>query len=109
MTLPFAAAAMIVAAPFVGCFGASAVQRSLEGKSFLFLRSCCDACGRQLELRDLIPILSWLSRGGRCRHCSAPITPLYPAVEAAFLLIALWSAHTHPDGMFLFLATVALG
>ena len=108
MGFPFAALAMtIVAAPFVGCFGANAVRRSLEGKSFLFVRSCCDACGRQLEFRDLVPILSWLLQAGRCRHCSAPITRLYPAVEAAFLLMALWSAHTSPDQMFL--PTVALG
>src|SRR3977135_2401801 len=83
MSFPFAAATatMIVAAPFVGCFGANAVRRSLEGKGFLFERSCCDACGRHLELRDLIPVLSWLFQGGRCRACSAPISLLYPAVE----------------------------
>ena len=109
MSFPFAAATatMVVAAPFVGCFGANAVRRSLEGKGFLFGRSCCDACGRQLEFRDLVPILSWLLQVGRCRHCSAPITRLYPAVELAFLLIALWSAHTYPDHMFL--PAVALG
>jgi leader peptidase (prepilin peptidase)/N-methyltransferase len=88
---------MIVAAPFVGCFGANAVRRSLEGKGFLFERSCCDACGRRLELRDLIPVLSWLFQGGRCRACSAPISLLYPAVEAGFLLIALWAAYAQPD------------
>src|SRR5215467_12189972 len=60
MTMPFATATIIAAAPFVGCFGASAVQRRLEGKSFFFLRSRCDACGRQLEFRELVPIFSWL-------------------------------------------------
>ena len=109
MNSPFAAATatMIVAAPFVGSFGANAVRRSLEGKGFLFGRSCCDACGRQLEIRELVPILSWLLQTGRCRHCAAPIARLYPAVEAAFLLIALWSACTYSDHMFL--PTVVLG
>jgi leader peptidase (prepilin peptidase)/N-methyltransferase len=108
MSFPFAAlATTIVAAPFVGCFGANAVWRSLEGKSFLFVRSRCDACGRQLEFRDLVPILSWFLQVGRCRHCSASITRLYPAVEAAFLLIALWAAYTCRDHMFW--PTVALG
>ena len=102
-----ALATTIVAAPFVGCFGANAVRRSLEGKSFLFVRSCCDTCGRQLEVRDLVPILSWVLQIGRCRCCSAPITRLYPLVEAAFLLIALWSAHTFPNNMFW--PTLALG
>jgi leader peptidase (prepilin peptidase)/N-methyltransferase len=108
MSFPFAAlATTIAAAPFIGCFGANAVRRSLEGKGFFFVRSCCDACGRQLELRDLVPILSWLLQVGRCRHCSASITRLYPAVEAAFLLMALWAAHSSPDHMFW--PTVALG
>jgi leader peptidase (prepilin peptidase) / N-methyltransferase len=88
---------MIIAAPFVGCFGAHAVQRSLGGKDILYERSCCDACGRRLELRDLVPPLSWLLQGGRCRACSAPIPLLYPAVEAGFLLIALWAAHAQRD------------
>ena len=107
MTFPFAAASVIAAAPFIGCFGASAVQRRLEGKSFFFLRSCCDACGRQLDFRDLVPILSCLLRAGRCRHCSAPIARLYPAVEAGFLLVALWSAYACPDRMLL--PTAVLG
>ncbi len=88
-------ATLIAAAPFVGCFGANAVLRSLEERGFLFGRSCCDACGRQLELRDLVPVLSWLFQGGRCRHCAEPIALLYPAVETGFLLIALWSVHAN--------------
>ena len=100
-------ATMIIAAPFVGCFGANAVRRSLEGKGFLIERSCCDACGRQLGIRDLIPVLSWLLQGGRCRTCSAPISPFYPVVEIGFLLIAVWSVHTHPDR--LLVPSLALG
>lgn len=107
MTMPFATAIIIAAAPFVGCFGASAVQRRLEGKSFFFLRSRCDACGRQLEFRELVPIFSWLLRAGRCRHCSAAIMRLYPAVELGFLLVAFWSAYACPDHMFL--PALALG
>jgi len=109
MSLSFTAVMTILAAPFIGCFGASAVQRRLEGKSFLFLRSCCDACGRQLELRDLVPILSWLLRAGRCRHCSAPIARLYPSVEAGFLLMALWSVYAYAHADHTLLPTLLLG
>ncbi len=99
-------ATMIIAAPFVGCFGANAVRRSLEGKGFLIERSCCDACGRPLGIRDLIPVLSWLLQGGRCRTCSAPISPFYPVVEIGFLLIAVWSVYARPD---LLLPSLLLG
>jgi leader peptidase (prepilin peptidase)/N-methyltransferase len=98
MVFPFASSALlIVAAPFVGCFGANAVRCSLEGKDFLVERSCCDACGRHLGVRDLVPVLSWLLLGGRCRSCAAPILRLYPMLEAGFLLIALWAAYAQPD------------
>jgi leader peptidase (prepilin peptidase) / N-methyltransferase len=109
MSLSITAAMTILAAPFVGCFGASAVQRHLEGKSFFFVRSCCDACARQLAFRDLVPILSWLSRGGRCRHCSAPIARLYPAVEVGFLLTALWSVDAYTYADHALLPTLVLG
>jgi leader peptidase (prepilin peptidase) / N-methyltransferase len=109
MSLSFTAVMTILAAPFVGCFGASAVQRHLEGKSFFFVRSCCDACGRQLAFRDLVPILSWLSRAGRCRHCSAPIARLYPAVEIGFLLMALWSVDAYAHADHALLPTLTLG
>src|SRR5690242_14556762 len=109
MSLSFTAAMTILAAPFIGCFGASAVQRRLEGKDFFFLRSCCDACGQRLNFRDLVPILSWLLRAGRCRYCSSPIARLYPAVEAGFLLVALWSAFAYTYADHTLLPTLALG
>jgi prepilin signal peptidase PulO-like enzyme (type II secretory pathway) len=35
--------------------------------------SYCASCGSRLTAVDLVPILSWLFLGGRCRHCRAPI------------------------------------
>lgn len=35
--------------------------------------SYCPACEVRLEPVDLVPILSWLRLGGRCRRCGAPI------------------------------------
>lgn len=34
-------------------------------------RSHCDVCGHVLGGRDLIPIISYLRSGGRCRYCGA--------------------------------------
>lgn len=36
-------------------------------------RSECLSCHTRLAWYDLVPILSWLSLGGRCRYCKAPI------------------------------------
>jgi leader peptidase (prepilin peptidase) / N-methyltransferase len=35
--------------------------------------SYCASCGSRLTALDLVPVVSWLCLGGRCRHCRAPI------------------------------------
>jgi leader peptidase (prepilin peptidase) / N-methyltransferase len=45
--------------------------------------SACMSCGTELAWYDNVPVLSWLLLRGRCRSCSAKISPLYPAVELA--------------------------
>lgn len=54
-------------------------------------RSACPHCGHQISALENIPIVSYLILRGRCRHCSAPISPRYPVIEG---LCALLSAYT---------------
>lgn len=35
--------------------------------------SYCASCGARLTVLDLVPIVSWLCLGGRCRRCGTPI------------------------------------
>ncbi|MBI2068723.1 MAG: prepilin peptidase [Candidatus Yanofskybacteria bacterium] len=44
-------------------------------------RSECPHCGHVLKWRDLIPVLSFLTLKGKCRHCRQKISLIYPAVE----------------------------
>jgi len=46
-------------------------------------RSRCPACGAPIRARDNLPLVSWVLLGGRCRDCSAAISPRYPLLEAA--------------------------
>jgi prepilin signal peptidase PulO-like enzyme (type II secretory pathway) len=50
-------------------------------------RSACSSCGTPIDARDNVPVLSWLLLRGRCRHCRAAISPIYPAVELATALL----------------------
>ncbi len=43
--------------------------------------SRCPQCEHALSFGDSLPVVSWLVRRGRCRHCGDPITPAYPVVE----------------------------
>ncbi|MEO5627685.1 MAG: prepilin peptidase [Candidatus Saccharimonadales bacterium] len=46
-------------------------------------RSVCPNCKHQLGFMDLIPVLSWIGLGGKCRYCHKPISWQYPLVELA--------------------------
>jgi leader peptidase (prepilin peptidase)/N-methyltransferase len=79
----------VLVAPFIGSFLGLLIRRLPEGSPIARGRSHCDACGATLGVRDLIPILSWLAVGGRCRYCRQPLGWFYPGVELAALAIAL--------------------
>ncbi|HEX7324348.1 MAG TPA: prepilin peptidase [Rhodanobacteraceae bacterium] len=44
--------------------------------------SRCPHCQHRIAPWDNVPVLSWILLRGRCRHCKAPISLQYPAVEA---------------------------
>lgn len=70
----------------IGSFLTVVIDRVPVGGSIVAPRSACPACSTQLGSIDLIPILSWVRTGGRCRHCSAAIPAMYPVVESATAL-----------------------
>ena len=45
-------------------------------------RSRCPHCGHVIGALENIPVVSYLLLRGRCRHCSGPISPRYPLIEA---------------------------
>lgn len=52
-----------------------------ENKSIIKPGSCCDKCKKELKWIDLIPIISYLIGGGKCRYCKTKISLLYPMIE----------------------------
>ena len=78
-----AAAAAFVLAPALalGSFLNVVVARVPARRSLLLPPSSCGVCATEILWRDNVPVVSYLLLRGRCRHCAAPISPLYPAVE----------------------------
>ena len=82
----------VLLAPFIGSFLGVVVMRHDAPAQMLLGRSACGACGKRLGAADMVPVLSWLLLGGKCRSCGAPIGLFYPAIELAALAVAFWSA-----------------
>ena len=88
---------LILAAPAMGSFVGAVADRLPAGRPLLWGRSACEHCGATLTIRDLVPIAGWLVNRGRCRHCGHAVSALYPAIELAATLIAIWSLAVLPD------------
>ena len=80
-----AAAALIALAPglALGSFLNVVAARVPLRRSVVSPSSACMSCGERIAWHDNIPVLSWFLLRGRCRHCSARIPWVYPAVELA--------------------------
>jgi leader peptidase (prepilin peptidase)/N-methyltransferase len=78
---------LIFLALVVGSFINLAADRLPRGESILRPRSHCRSCERPLNTVDLLPVAGYLSRGGRCATCRAPIGVSAPLVELACALL----------------------
>ncbi len=78
-----AAAAILffILGSIIGSFLNVLVYRLPKKESIVKGRSHCTHCGRQIRNIDLIPIISYLMLGGKCRYCKKPISPRYMIVE----------------------------
>lgn len=64
-----------------GSFFTLAVYRIPLGKDITHERSFCPNCNHKLQFLDLIPILSYIFLGGKCRYCKQKIRPRYFLLE----------------------------
>ncbi|NBU34259.1 prepilin peptidase [bacterium] len=66
------------------CFGSFALAtawRIKKHKDFVRDTSECEHCKHKLAAKDLIPLFSWLSLGGKCRYCHKKLSRLMPLAE----------------------------
>ena len=80
MMWPELALAFLIGA-CVGSFLNVCITRWPHDLSVVSPRSRCPRCEKPITAVDNIPLLSWLLLRGKCRGCSLPISPLYPAIE----------------------------
>lgn len=66
----------------VGSFCNVLILRIPREEEFVKTPSHCMTCGHELAWYELIPLISWLVQGGKCRACGVKLSVQYPLVEA---------------------------
>lgn len=80
--MDFALAAAVLAPGLaLGSFLNVVAARVPLRRSIVRPPSACMSCAQELRWYDNVPLLSYAVLRGRCRHCSAHIPLVYPAVE----------------------------
>lgn len=87
--------------PFVGSFINASANLWPKWSKVLQTRSNCLACQRQLGIQDLIPLVSFLLLGGKCRNCQTRISFTHPLAEFSAMLIALAAVICFNGGLML--------
>lgn len=74
----------------VGSFLNVLIYRELKEEKWLFGRSYCDHCKKQLLWFDNIPLLSYILLKGKCRYCNKKISQQYPLIELLTGIEFVW-------------------
>lgn len=75
----------------IGSFINVLLYRLPKGENVLSGRSKCPHCKQNLAWLDLMPVVSFLVLGGKCRQCQKTISPIYPVIELTAAGLALLS------------------
>ena len=97
----------------IGSFLNVVILRFDTGRPIVKGRSKCFSCGKTLHWYELVPVLSFIFQGGKCRECESKISIQYPLVELAggfSMIIAYMSASLLPtvSASVLFFALLAV-
>lgn len=109
---PILTGAALVLGAIVGSFLNVVILRLPDpGKSVVFPASHCPKCETPLSWYENVPILSYITLRGKCKHCKVTISPQYPAVEASMALLSValfykFGLSVTSAGYFLFVAAL---
>jgi len=72
---------LLVLGLIIGSFLNVVIFRLPKHESIVYGPSHCMNCNEKIKPYDLIPVLSYLILGGKCRHCGTKISIRYPMIE----------------------------
>ncbi len=96
----------------IGSFLNVVIYRVPRGESVVRPRSHCTGCGRYLGGLEMVPVVSWVVLGGKCRGCGEKVSVRYPLVELStgvlFVLVYLRGYSLELVGYYYILVSVLL-
>lgn len=66
----------------IGSFLNVCIYRIPKNENIVVVNSHCMICEKQIKWYDLVPLISFLILGGKCRYCKTKLSIQYPLVEA---------------------------
>jgi len=85
-TVPCRLIAGLVTGAILGSFATMLSYRLPRGLSIIWPGSYCPACKTRLRPSDLVPLLSFAARRGKCRYCGTFIGWRYLVTETVMTL-----------------------
>lgn len=75
-----------------GSFFNVCIYRIPREENIAFPPSHCANCNRELKAYELIPVISYLVLGGKCRGCKQKISFIYPLIEliTGFIFLGMY-------------------
>jgi leader peptidase (prepilin peptidase)/N-methyltransferase len=80
---------LAIGSPAIGSYIGAAADRAQRRESNAWTWSKCASCGTILGIRDIVPIISYCVRGGRCRYCEVPIPKKLFVIEALAISVTV--------------------
>lgn len=89
------AAVIFIYGIIIGSFLNVCIYRIPNEESIVVPPSHCGSCNHRLGWLDLVPVLSYVFIGGKCRYCGEKISLRYPGVEllTGALLIGIYLSY----------------
>ncbi|UCH96710.1 MAG: prepilin peptidase [Candidatus Aminicenantes bacterium] len=85
---------LVILGLIIGSFLNVVIYRLPLEKSIIKPGSHCPSCNTPVKFYDNIPVISYILLKGKCRHCKANISLIYPFVES-FTAFSFWLAYVY--------------
>lgn len=88
--LAFVSAVLFILGTIFGSFINCTAGRIVAGEDWIRGKSHCEHCNHELGVLDLVPVLSYVFLGGRCRYCHTRLPIRYLLSEILMGILFVW-------------------